>query len=87
MSGDGSVTAYLTPTHSAGSVLHRIQDGGFFALVVGDNGYTESSWEAGVLPGIVYDEANTLACFGWIKRQREKTDYVGVYCAHDPLDR
>lgn len=85
--GDGSVTAYLTPTHSAGSVIYKIADGASFALVVGDNGYTASSWEAGILPGIVYNEANMRACLDWIKRQRANPNCTAVYCAHDPIDR
>lgn len=85
--GDGTVTAYLTPTHSAGSVIYKISDGAAFALVVGDNGYTESSWEEGILPGIVYNEANMCDCLEWIKRERTKPECTCVYCAHDPIDR
>lgn len=85
--GDGSVIAYLTPTHSAGSVIYKIAEGSSFALVVGDNGYSESSWEKGVLPGIMYCEANMRVCLDWIKRQRAKAGCVGIYCAHDPIDR
>lgn len=82
--GDGHVIAYLTPTHSAGSVIYKIVDGTSFALIVGDNGYTMRSWEDGVLPGIMYDEENTRACLSWIKKQRAQKDCLAVYCAHSP---
>lgn len=85
--GDGSVTAYLTPTHSAGSVIYKITDGDSFALVVGDNGYSEKSWQAGVIPGIVYDEDNMRLCLDWIKAQSASENCTGIYCAHDPIDK
>lgn len=85
--GDGIVTAYLTPTHSAGSVIYKITDGERFALVVGDNGYSEKSWQAGVLPGIVHNKDNMRLCLDWIKAQGASENCVGIYCAHDPIDR
>lgn len=85
--GDGSVIAYLTPTHSAGSVLYRINDGDQFALIVGDNGYSEASWDKELLPGPLYDADNMRRCLQWIQKQRKDSHCVGVYCAHDPKDR
>lgn len=85
--GDGTVTAYLTPTHSAGSVIYKITDGERFALVVGDNGYSEESWQAGVLPGIVHNKDNMRLCLDWIKAQGASENCAGIYCAHDPIDR
>ena len=64
--GDGSVIAYLTPTHSAGSVIYKIVENEKFYLVVGDNGYMKKFWENGILPGPLYDEQNMQKCLAWI---------------------
>ena len=85
--GDGAVLAYLTPTHSAGSVIYRVQDGEDFALVVGDNGYMQASWEQGLLPGPLYNEANMRRVLQWINEQSRLPHCVGIFCAHDPIDR
>ncbi len=85
--GDGSVIAYLTPTHSAGSVIYKIVDDEKFALVVGDNGYSERSWKEGLLPGPLYNAENMKHALDWINKQSEKEECVGVFCAHDPVDR
>ena len=85
--GDNSVIGYFTPTHSAGSVIYRVNDGDKFALFVGDNGYNEDSWKKGILPGLMYNEENTKAVLQWIKEQSEKENCLNVYCAHDPIDR
>lgn len=65
--GDGSVIAYLTPTHSASSVIYKIAENGKYYLVVGDNGYMKESWEKGILPGPLYDSDHMLKCLEWIK--------------------
>ena len=72
--GDNTVIAYLTPTHSAGSVIYRINDieNNKFALIIGDNGYNEE---------------NAKLCLNWIKEQSEKENCLGIYAAHDPIDR
>lgn len=85
--GDGSVTALLTPTHSAGSIIYKITEGNAFALVVGDNGYSQDSWEKGLLPGPLYNAENMRKCLAWIKAQAADDRCVGIYCAHDPIDR
>ena len=85
--GDNSVIAYLTPTHSAGSVIYKINEGDKFALIVGDNGYNEDSWKKGILPGVIYNKENTKKILEWIKEQSEKENCLGIYCAHDPIDR
>lgn len=82
--GDGSVTAYLTPTHSAGSVIYRITDNDGFVLVVGDNGYMQASWQQGILPGPLYNADNMRRCLGWINEHSQHPYCLGVYCAHDP---
>lgn len=81
--GDSSVIAYLTPTHSAGSVIYRISDANGFALIVGDNGYMKDSWQKGILPGPLYHAENMKHCLKWIKEQSERHDCLGVYCAHE----
>lgn len=85
--GDQSVIAYLTPTHSAGSVIFKVTENNKFALFIGDNGYNEDSWKKGILPGLLYNEENAKACLKWIKEQSEKENCIGIYCAHDPIDR
>ena len=81
--GDGSVTAYLTPTHSAGSVIYRITDKEGFVLIVGDNGYMKESWLKGILPGPVYNIDNMKHCLNWIYNTCQQTDCLGIYCAHE----
>ena len=85
--GDGSVAAYLTPTHSEGSVIYKITDDEGFALIVGDNGYTEDAWKKGTLPGPMYNAENMKKCLSWINEQRRSKKCIGVYCAHDPVNR
>lgn len=85
--GDGSVVAYLTPTHSAGSVIYKISDDESFALIVGDNGYNEASWKKGLLPGPLYNAKNMKECLTWIREQSRRDECLGVFCAHDPIDR
>ena len=82
--GDGSIVAYLTPTHSAGSVIYRISDADGFALIVGDNGYMKDSWRKGLLPGPLYDADNMRRCLSWLKEQELQPDCLGIFCAHDP---
>ena len=85
--GDGNVIAYLTPTHSAGSVIYKICEDNKFALVVGDNGYADDSWKKGLLPGPMYNAENMKKSLAWIKEQSKRENCIGVYCAHDPIDR
>lgn len=84
---DGSVVAYLTPTHSAGSIIYKIIEENKFVLVVGDNGYSRDSWENGLLPGPLFNKENMIKCLAWIKQQEDKNECIGIYCAHDPIDR
>ncbi len=83
---DGSCIAYMTPTHSAGSVIYKIVDGENFALVVGDNGYQRSSWENLELPGPLYDAANMQKILAWIFMMAQDEKCLGILCAHDPED-
>ena len=83
---DRTVFAYLTPTHSAGSVIYRISEDNKFALIVGDNGYKDDSWKKGLLPGPLYSKENMRHCLAWIKGQSERKDCLGVFCAHNPID-
>lgn len=80
---DGSVIAYLTPTHSAGSVIYKITENGKYYLVVGDNGYMKASWEKGILPGPLYNADNMLKCLEWIKEKSRDKNCLGVLCAHE----
>ena len=81
--GDGSIVGYLTPTHSAGSVIYRISGADGFVLIVGDNGYMKDSWRKGLLPGPLYDADNMRRCLSWLKEQEQQPDCLGIYCAHD----
>lgn len=85
--GDGSIIAYLTPTHSAGSVLYKVTEGEKYALIVGDNAYNEDSWKKGWLPGPLYNAENMKKILAWIKERSEDSACTGIYCAHDPVDR
>lgn len=83
--GDGSVIAYLTPTHSAGSVIYKITENEKYYLVVGDNGYMKDSWEKGILPGPLYDSENMLRCLKWINEKSKEQNCLGVFCAHENM--
>lgn len=85
--GDGAVIAYLTPTHSAGSVIYKIQDDNQFALIVGDNGYNHASWQQGLLPGPLYNADNMRHCLIWLKQQEQLPNCLGIFCAHDPQSK
>lgn len=80
--GDGSVIAYITPTHSAGSVIYKITEDNKFYLIVGDNGYMNESWEKEILPGPLFNENNMLKCLKWIKQNSKAAHCLGVLCAH-----
>ena len=79
---DGSVIAYLTPTHSAGSVIYKIVEGKKYYLVVGDNGYMKESWEKGIIPGPLYDADNMRKCLAWIRERSKEPECLGIFCAH-----
>lgn len=81
--GDGSVIAYLTPTHSAGSVVYKITENGKYYLVVGDNGYMKASWENGILPGPLFNAQNMLKCLAWINAKSKESECLGILCAHE----
>lgn len=84
--GDSSVLAYLTPTHSAGSVIYKITEDEKYYLVVGDNGYMKASWEKGILPGPLYDSDKMLKCLAWINEKSKDQNCLGVFCAHEPVE-
>ncbi len=84
---DGSVIAYLTPTHSAGSVIYKINENDRYALIVGDNGYKDDSWKKGLLPGPLYDKGNTAYCLEWIRHCSEDKNCLGIFCAHNPMTK
>lgn len=60
---------------------------GRFALLVGDDGHSRDSWEKDLLPGPLYDADNMRKRLAWVRRQAADNRCVGVYCAHDPVDR
>lgn len=80
--GDGSVIAYLTPTHSAGSVIYKIAEDDKYYLVVGDNGYMKESWEKEIIPGPLYDADNMRKCLVWIREKSKEPECLGIFCAH-----
>lgn len=81
---DGSVIAYFTPTHSAGSVIYKIVEDEKYFLIVGDNGYMNKSWEENVLPGPLYHKENMQKCLKWIKDKSMESECLGILCAHNP---
>lgn len=81
--GDGTVIAYLTPTHSAGSVIYKITEDEKYCLIVGDNGYMDKSWEENVLPGPLYNAENMRKCLHWIKEMSADENCLDILCAHN----
>jgi len=82
--GDGSVVAYFTPSHSAGSVAVEVNDGGRFALFPVDKGYNRRSWEELRLPGPIYRPENMTRALAWVRAESRRENCAGVYAAHDP---
>jgi N-acyl homoserine lactone hydrolase len=82
--GDGSVAVLLTPGHTRGSVSIRVSGKNGFALLVGDTGYSRSSWEDLRLPGPVCDPAAMRESLAWVQRMRQRADCLAVLAAHDP---
>ncbi len=83
--GDGSFIAYITPTHSIGSIIYKVIEQNSYALIVGDNGYSEDSWEKDLLPGPLYNVENMHKSLNWINKCSKDPQCVGVFCAHDPI--
>ena len=79
-----SLAAQIDLHSHAGSVIYRVADSDGFALVVGDNGYMQASWQQGILPGPLYNAANMRRCLSWIKEQEQSPACLGILCAHDP---
>lgn len=84
--GDGSLTAYLVPGHSAGSVVYvaRNAQTGRTAAIVGDTGYNEASWHDLNLPGPVYNKENMYRALAWVRDLRLNPTCIGAFVAHDP---
>lgn len=82
--GDGSVKAYLTPGHSAGSVAVLAQGGHGFAAFVGDDSYNRHSWEEQKLPGPLSDADEMRKTLAWVRSLAQDPDCIGIYAAHDP---
>lgn len=85
--GDQSVIVFLSAGHSKGSLSLKIEKDGKFALVVGDSGYNEDSWEKLNLPGPITSKKDLLITLKWIQSMRLSPRCVGVYCAHDPSEK
>lgn len=83
---DGSVIVFLTPGHSGGSLSIKIEKEGQFALVVGDSGYNEASWDHLYLPGPVSSKEDLKKTLSWIAGMRKSPCCRGVFCAHDPSE-
>ena len=82
--GDGSVTAVLTPGHSAGSVCVVVNDNDHFAVISGDTGYNRHSWEEIKLPGPMFSKEDVITSLQWVKAQSEKENCAAILAAHDP---
>ena len=82
--GDGSVTAVLTPGHSAGSVCVVIRDNDCFVVLSGDTGYNRHLWEKLKFPGPMYSKKDMITSLKWVKAQNEKANCISILAAHDP---
>lgn len=82
--GDGSVTAYLMPGHSKGSVVYVGREGDRYAAVVGDTGYNQKSWTELKMPGVTYDQEDLIRGLEWVRGMLADPACAGVFCAHDP---
>jgi N-acyl homoserine lactone hydrolase len=81
---DGSLTAYLVPGHSKGSVVYVGREGERYFAIVGDTGYNLRSWTELRMPGVVYDKENLLRGLEWVRSMLDDENCAGVFCAHDP---
>lgn len=82
--GDGSIKVVYSPGHSKGHVAVIVQDSEDYAIISGDNGYNEASWNELLLPGPMSDANDMLKSLKWIQEQRKKENCIGVFAAHDP---
>lgn len=82
--GDGSVTAYEVPGHSAGSVVYVGREDDRYFAVVGDTGYNQRSWTELRMPGVSYDKDDLRLGLEWVRTMLADERCAGVFCAHDP---
>jgi N-acyl homoserine lactone hydrolase len=82
--GDGSVTAVLTPGHSAGSMAVLARGDAGYVAFVGDDSYNRNSWEEGRLPGPLTSADDMRRALGWVRGLAHDPECLGIYAAHDP---
>lgn len=83
---DRTVMVYLMPGHSEGSIIIKVSGRSHFALIVGDTGYNQKSWDQYKLPGPVYNKTQMVSSLQWVHSQRLKPECIAVLAAHDPQE-
>lgn len=80
---DGSIVLIPLPGHSAGMTGVKIQNGGKYAMIVGDAGYCRQSWERLTLPGITWDKQKALQSLRRLQSASRDTDCITILATHD----
>lgn len=81
--GDGKIKIIFTPGHTPGhqSLLVKLEKRGDI-LLTSDSVYTEEILENGILPGVFYNQDDTVKTINMIKAMRR--DGIRIITGHDP---
>ncbi|CAK1222972.1 Glyoxylase or a related metal-dependent hydrolase [Fructobacillus fructosus] len=82
--GDGSVLQIWAPGHSSGmaATLVKGTDGRYIVLAA-DTGYSHTSWEQMVTPGICISRKKAITSLGWMREKAFDENCLAVYANHD----
>ena len=81
--GDGKIKIIFTPGHTPGhqSLLVKLEKRGDI-LLTSDSVYTEEILEKGILPGVFFNQDDTVKTINMIKAMRR--DGIRIITGHDP---
>ncbi len=81
--GDETLFLVHTPGHSDGmfSILVKMEDG--WLLLASDVGYSKTSWEEMILPGVTSNKIHAQKSLEWVKEFSTREDCINVIANHD----
>ncbi|WP_125767192.1 N-acyl homoserine lactonase family protein [Lapidilactobacillus wuchangensis] len=82
---DGSLLQIATPGHASGmsTTLVRGRDGRY-VLLAADVGYSQTSWEQMITPGICTSRKKAITSLGWLGAMAQDPACLKVLVNHDP---